>query len=703
MSHSVQKKHGKILRVVRVTFLLGLTSVCAATITAADDTNLAFVVPPEYPVASHPQLMLNERTDDPLAARFPWVPEVLYYGNEQSVGPLDVDWLWPDLAVVDWDRDGLLDVVCGLTCGTYWRLPKEKQFRAVMFRNTGQRREGVPIFDQPVQVDLEFPHGSMVFGDIDDDGVLDLVTVAQRWDMFDGKTMFRWFRDTSKSGSRRFEYAGNLQDFANHEDLVPLEKPGAWPSLQVVDWDGDGCKDLIVGNRVVRRSYEPKVEIGTGKGFAADGTWVGGDLQGSVVFHKNIGTFNGKLSFATGRLLTTGDDQRLLSYFDSASAAVTDWNEDGLLDIVVSSFDNLFWYQNVGTRSSPYLAAGRHVPVGGASRLPYERGSIVEANWNPADRHNLILMGSSFPWYLQNSGGKDGPRYNRIQTLLRKHPPVSGGDFTKVAAGDLDADGDPDLVLGNEDGFLLYVQNNGDGLSPAIEIEAGGETFRVASPLGLHGPSEALWGYTQPVLVDWDGDGDLDLIVGSLHSYYLYLANTGTPERAVFAAPEILQREGQPLEVAWRGRPVVHDFDGDGTKDLLAFDGDSMLTVFYRKPSGKNEFDRGELVLDEQGEPMKMSGEKSNGGRGMLALMDWDEDGSLDLIAGNAIENFDGLRWYKNVGTATKWALARQPDIPLNFPANHYIQIEPVDWDGDGKLDLLAGSEGGWVYLYRRK
>ena len=34
----------------------------------------------------------------------------------------------------------------------------------------------------------------------------------------------------------------------------------------------------------------------------------------------------------------------------------------------------------------------------------------------------------------------------------------------------------------------------------------------------------------------------------------------------------------------------------------------------------------------------------------MLALMDWDEDGKLDLIAGNAIENFDGLRWYRTSG-----------------------------------------------------
>jgi hypothetical protein len=688
----------------------------------------AAVVPTDFPVASHPDLLQPKRTEktsdnkwvykvmvenDPLAARYPWVPEPLYYGGKQSVGPLDVDWLWPDFALVDWNRDGLLDVVCALTSGTYWRLPKERQFRAIVFLNTGERHEGVPVFAEPYQVDLGFPLGSMVFDDIDGDGTLDLVTLGSRYDMSNGNAMFRWYRDTSKSGERRFEYVGNLQDFGNRADLKLFEKASYKASLQFVDWDGDGRKDLMVGSRHGNLNYFPRFEIGTGKGFAADGTWVGGDLQGSVVVHKNIGMIDGKPAFSAGRRLTAGDDERALSYFDTATAVATDWNDDGLLDVVVASFDNLFWYRNVGTRASPKLAHGVRIPVAGGQRFPYERGMVFEANWSPSDRHNLILQGSSFPWYLKNSGHKGAPRYDRIQTLQQKHPPVSGGDFTVVAAGDLDADGRPDLVLGNEDGFLLRVNNKANGFSPAVELEAGGKVFRVESPHGLQGPSEARWGYTIPVLTDWDGDGDLDLIVGSLHSYYLYLENTGTPAHAVFAEPQILKHDGKPLEVAWRARPVIYDFDGDGAKDLLALDGDGFLTTYYRKPSSKVEFERAECVLDDKGQPVKVGGpdkpkfegdgEGSQKGRAMLALMDWDGDGSLDLLAGNAVENFDGLRWYKNVGTGRKWTLARQPNIALNLPWNHYSQVEPVDWDGDGKVHLLAGSEGGWVYLYRRR
>lgn len=655
----------------------------------------AAVVPPEYPAASNPDFLLNKPSDDRLAARYPWVPRPLYYGGMDAVGPLDADWVWPDIALVDWNRDGLLDVVCALTAGTYSHRPKDQQYRALVYRNTGKRRDNVPIFDQPYQVDLSFPLGSMVFDDIDNDGVLDLVTAA--------RGLFRWYRDTSTSGERRFEFVSNLEDYGLHTDLKLLETVSMSPSIQLADWDGDGRKDLIVGGRGGNLNYYPKIEVGFGKGFAEDRSWIGGDRNGSVVFHKNLGSRNGRWCFSTGRRLTAGEDERAISYYDTATALATDFNDDGKLDLVVASFDNLFVFEKNG---SSKLSAGKRIPVAGGARIPWERVLVMEANWDPGDRHNLILQGSSYPWYLRNSGSKGAPRYDTIQTLLQQNAPIGAGDFAIAAAGDLNGDGKPDLVIGNEDGYLLYVENTSRGSEPesfksAMEMKAGGESFRVESPFGVQGPAEARWGYTIPVLTDFDGDGDLDLIAGSLHSYYLLLENKGTKSSPAFAAPVQLTQAGKVLLVPWRCRPVVHDFDGDGRKDLLALDHEGMLTLYRR--TGRIDFAPGERILDGNKAAIKLDGKGRETGRAMLTLIDWDEDGKPDLIAGNAIENFDGLRWYRNIGSTSKWILNRQPNIALNLPWNHYHQIEPIDWNGDGKLDLIAGSEGGWVYYYRHK
>ena len=97
----------------------------------------------------------------------------------------------------------------------------------------------------------------------------------------------------------------------------------------------------------------------------------------------------------------------------------------------------------------------------------------------------------------------------------------------------------------------------------------------------------------------------------------------------------------------------------------------------------KGQFDLGpaERVNEPDGKPVKLDGLGRETGRANLTVIDWDNDGSLDLLVGNVIENFDGLRWYRNTGTTKRWAMLRQPNIPLN----HYHLVEPVDWDGDGK------------------
>lgn len=89
--------------------------------------------------------------------------------------------------------------------------------------------------------------------------------------------------------------------------------------------------------------------------------------------------------------------------------------------------------------------------------------------------------------------------------------------------GDLDADGDMDMVVGIEDGTLLYLENKGSAAVPSYpNIRINYELIDV----GLS---------SSPILADLDGDGDLDLVVGERNGNFNYFPNIGTAAVADFS------------------------------------------------------------------------------------------------------------------------------------------------------------------------
>ena len=146
---------------------------------------------------------------------------------------------------------------------------------------------------------------------------------------------------------------------------------------------------------------------------------------------------------------------------------------------------------------------------------------------------------------------------------------------TRPTAVDLDADGKLDIVAGNFRGtFYLFRGEGGGRFAPhATPILAGGEPLAVRS----HG---------DPFLVDWDGDGDLDLLSGSAEGGVVLATNDGTARAASFRAPvELVPPAGERKRAVTvddehlRGpqgstRVWADDVDGDGRLDLLV--GDSV-------------------------------------------------------------------------------------------------------------------------------
>jgi hypothetical protein len=162
-------------------------------------------------------------------------------------------------------------------------------------------------------------------------------------------------------------------------------------------------------------------------------------------------------------------------------------------------------------------------------------------------------------------------------------------------AFDWDGDGDYDLLLGSyENGHLYRVVNAGSKSEPKftgtlIPVTAGGKPFAIGAKM------------TAPQLIDWDGDGDLDLLAGSFGDSYqdgpgggVYLArNLGKPGAPNFGALETIL----PPSTKGANQPArpdagcyVHaaDADGDGDLDLIV-GGYSMWTPAARELTAEEQ------------------------------------------------------------------------------------------------------------------
>ncbi|MFW6156595.1 MAG: FG-GAP repeat domain-containing protein, partial [Armatimonadota bacterium] len=144
---------------------------------------------------------------------------------------------------------------------------------------------------------------------------------------------------------------------------------------------------------------------------------------------------------------------------------------------------------------------------------------------------------------------------NRKQT----DAPIDAGRCAVATVGDWSGDGLSDLVVGGEDGRVrLYERVPGDGL----RFERGRRIAGADGPVTA--PGKADLRYAAPALVDWDADGDLDLLVGGVNGRILLWRN----DRGLQPMGP-LQVSGTDLRVTGIAMPAPFDYNGDGDVDLF--------------------------------------------------------------------------------------------------------------------------------------
>jgi hypothetical protein len=254
----------------------------------------------------------------------------------------------------------------------------------------------------------------------------------------------------------------------------------------------------------------------------------------------------------------------------------------------------------------------------------------------------------------------------RAQDAPLTSVPISeAGDTHRVSAalGDIDGDRIADLVLGRNGPFSV---RRGLSNAPVRRFADHEQPLGIAVACSCENPG-------QPQLVDFDGDGDLDLlaldtpVAGAERA--IWFPNDGM---GGFCEPVAL-RDASSQALAWRGPAsalAVADLDADGALDLVVAlpQVAPQLALFRGRSTG----------FEHKSRPMGMTT------AGAVAFVDWNGDHRTDLLT---VEN-EALVVREKVGDR----FIEPQELARVTGDLDQARITVADWNGDGAVDVLLGE-----------
>ncbi len=352
-------------------------------------------------------------------------------------------------------------------------------------------------------------------------------------------------------------------------------------------------------------------------------------------------------------------------------------------------------------------------------------GDWTDYGWDHAyDNHGRWRNGRlhGYVYLISNEGSAEKPQYSDTPRKLE----AAGGEIDVYGwpspnFADFDGDGDLDLLCGEFlDGFS-YFENVGSRTQP---VYAAGRKLQndVGQPLVMD-----LQMIT-PTAIDWDGDGDIDLIVGDEDGRVALVENTGAfrSGQPVFRSPRYFQQEADTLKFGALATPFAYDWDGDGDEDILCGNTAGNIGLFENlgvASNGLPKWDAPQLLIAHVGssdgvsKPFRVLAGSDGSIQGpceakwgytTLSVADWDSDGDPDIIYNSILARVGVLRndGGKLVDTSIDTGLNESPPrwcwwetLAADTLTQWRTTPVAIDFDADSKLDLVMLDQDGFLTL----
>lgn len=539
--------------------------------------------------------------------------------------------------------------------------------------------DGMPRHAEAGESTTGADHTHISIDDWDGDGRNDIVYGEQY-----GQISVLFNRGTPSEP--QYPYAKLLFD----EEGLPLDT-GVHAAVLVVDWDGDGAKDLLVGTYMNRISFFRNTGTNARRTFAYQGLLRDADggflsLPVTPVARKAEGLFK-------------EDYYPVLNFVD--------WNGDGRRDLIAGGYitGRIYYFENIGVDidnlpqlklRGPVEADGVPINVRDWCASP----SVADLNGDGL----RDMVSGAYTWggsagerpafirYYENQGSSDRPEFS--EKLL----PIQG-DAVRLRVPhpvieDWNHDGLPDLIVASGANIFLW-ENVGTRTAPVFAVN----TEAIPSAWG----NAPLPGGHQ--VLDWNGDGYVDLVQG----YTVWLnSGAGNPyafDETIPVLPDGV-RIDHPTDMGdghfW---PYLHDLDQDGQIDVLFGDWHGHVW-FHQNTSadGNLSYDvEGYRLATEDGAPIKVGPvagdtEKNfqvhQGARTKFTVGDFNDDGLDDLVVG---DTHGIVRYYQNLGTTGNPVFATSLEVG-NLKTR--LNVDKIDWNGDGRLDVISGVANHRIVVF---